>query len=69
MEFDVEILEGAILVLVAIATACSGYQAAMWGDQQSQLYAQASSLDLAANRLILENDSAGITIPIHSMPG
>jgi hypothetical protein len=60
LEFYVEILEGIILVLVAIATAYSGYQAAMWGGQQSVLFAQASSLDVNANRLIIENDSAGI---------
>jgi len=60
LEFYVEILEGIILVLVAIATAYSGYQAAMWGGQQSELYAKASSLDVNANRLIIESDSAGI---------
>jgi hypothetical protein len=60
LEFSIEILEAIVLVLVALATAYSGYQAAMWSGHQSELYAKASSLDVMANRLILENDSAAI---------
>ena len=60
LEFYVEILEAIILVLVSIATAYSGYQAALWSGQQSELYARASSLEVNANRLMIENDSAAI---------
>jgi hypothetical protein len=60
LEFFVEILEAIILALVAIATAYSGYQAALWGDQQSVLYAESSSLDEKADSLIIENYEAGI---------
>jgi hypothetical protein len=60
LDFSVEILEAIILVLVALATAYSGYQAALWSGEQSKLFAESSSLDVKANRLILENDQAGV---------
>ena len=39
-----EILEAVVLAVVAIATAWSGYQAALWTGHQSELYGQASKL-------------------------
>ncbi len=58
LEFFIEILEAIILALVAVATAYSGYQAAQWDGHQSELYAESSTLDAKANRLIIENDQA-----------
>jgi hypothetical protein len=52
----VEILEAIILALVAVATAYGGYQAALWDGQQAELYAESSSLDVKANRFVIEND-------------
>ena len=40
---NVEIAEVAVLAIVAIATAWSGYQAARWDGQQSLLYGQATA--------------------------
>ncbi|MGZ8570866.1 MAG: hypothetical protein ACXWW5_01410 [Actinomycetota bacterium] len=39
----IEIAEVAVLAIVAIATAWSGYQATQWGGRQAVLYGQASS--------------------------
>lgn len=39
-----EIVEALVLATVAIATAWSGYQAALWTGHQSELYGQASKL-------------------------
>ena len=39
-----EIAEAVVLAVVAIATAWSGYQAALWTGHQSELYGQASKL-------------------------
>ena len=44
-----EIVEVAILALVAIATAWSGYQATQWGGRQATLYGQASTTRFAAD--------------------
>jgi hypothetical protein len=44
----VEIVEALVLAIVAIATAWSGYQAALWTGHQSELYAQASKLRVQA---------------------
>jgi hypothetical protein len=43
-----EILEAVVLAIVAIATAWSGYQAALWTGHQSELYGQASKLRIEA---------------------
>jgi hypothetical protein len=42
-EVLIEIVEVAVLAIVAIATAWSGYQAARWDGQQSLLYGQATA--------------------------
>jgi hypothetical protein len=48
--FDrIEIVEVAVLALVAIATAWSGYQATQWGGRQALLYGQASTTRFAAD--------------------
>jgi hypothetical protein len=48
--FDrIEIVEVAVLALVAIATAWSGYQATQWGGHQALLYGQASTTRFAAD--------------------
>ena len=44
----VEIAEAVVLALVAIATAWSGYQAALWTGHQAELYGQASKLRVEA---------------------
>jgi hypothetical protein len=46
-----EIVEVAVLSIVAIVTAWSGYQGTKWGGRQSMLYAQASSIRLQADEL------------------
>src|SRR5580692_2396101 len=43
-----EIAEAVVLSVVAIATAWSGYQAALWTGHQSELYGQASKLRVQA---------------------
>jgi hypothetical protein len=43
-----EIVEAVVLAVVAIATAWSGYQAALWTAHQSELYGQASKLRVEA---------------------
>ena len=43
-----EIVEALILAIVAITTAWSGYQAALWTGHQSELYGQASKLRVQA---------------------
>ena len=43
-----EIAEAVVLAIVAIATAWSGYQAALWTGHQSELYGQASKLRVQA---------------------
>ncbi len=43
-----EIAEAVVLALVAIATAWSGYQAALWSGNQAALYAQSSKLRVEA---------------------
>jgi hypothetical protein len=43
-----EIAEAVVLAVVAIATAWSGYQAALWTGHQSELYGQASKLRVEA---------------------
>src|SRR5271163_1608516 len=43
-----EIIEALVLAIVAIATAWSGYQAALWTGHQSELYGQASKLRVQA---------------------
>jgi hypothetical protein len=46
-----EIIEVAVLSIVALTTAWSGYQGTQWGGRQSMLYAQASSTRLQAEAL------------------
>src|SRR5271156_4275931 len=43
-----EIVEALVLAIVAISTAWSGYQAALWTGHQAELYGQASKLRVAA---------------------
>jgi hypothetical protein len=43
-----EIAEAVVLAVVAVATAWSGYQAALWTGHQAELYGQASKLRIAA---------------------
>jgi len=43
-----EIVEAIVLAIVAIATAWSGYQAALWTGHQSELYGEASNLRVQA---------------------
>ena len=45
----VEIAEAVLLALVAIATAWSGYQSALWDGQEAKLYGEASKLRFEAN--------------------
>src|SRR5215469_5895675 len=47
----IEIIEGVILALVAVATAWSGYQAAQWAGKRAEQYAQASRLRVTAEGL------------------
>lgn len=47
----IEIIEVAVLSIVAVTTAWSGYQGTKWGGRQSMLYAQASSTRLQAQVL------------------
>jgi hypothetical protein len=46
-----EILEAIVLAVVAIATAWSGYQAALWDGHQSELYGQSSQRRVLAEGL------------------
>src|SRR5271156_6596218 len=43
-----EIVEAVVLAIVAIATAWSGYQAALWTGHRAELYGQASKLRIEA---------------------
>ncbi len=43
-----EIAEAVVLAIVAIATAWSGYQAALWDGEQAKLYAESSKLRIQA---------------------
>lgn len=54
-EFKIEILEVIVLALVAVATAYSGYQAAQWDGLQAENYAQANSMNVKANELIVSD--------------
>ena len=47
----IEIIEAAILALVAVATAWSGYQAAKWAGNRAEQYAEASRLRVTAEGL------------------
>jgi len=47
----IEIIEAAILALVAVATAWSGYQAAKWAGSRAEQYAEASRLRVTAEGL------------------
>ena len=47
----IEIIEAAILALVAVATAWSGYQAAKWAGDRAEQYANASRLRVTAEGL------------------
>jgi hypothetical protein len=47
----IEIIEAAILALVAVATAWSGYQAAKWAGHRAEQYANASRLRVTAEGL------------------
>jgi hypothetical protein len=46
-----EICEAVILAIVAVATAYTGYQAALWDGQQSRLYGESSKLRITAEGL------------------
>jgi hypothetical protein len=45
----IEIMEAFVLAIVAVATAWSGYQSALWDGRQSELYGQASKLRIIAD--------------------
>jgi hypothetical protein len=45
----IEILEAALLAVVVVATAWSGYQAAKWDGRQAQFYANASAIRIKAD--------------------
>jgi len=47
----IEIIEAAILALVAVATAWSGYQAARWASNRAQEYAEATRIRVTAEGL------------------
>src|SRR5437773_4971746 len=47
-----EIVEGVVLALVAIATAWSGYQAAKWDGREAELYGKSSKIRLTAEGLL-----------------
>jgi hypothetical protein len=47
----VEIAEAVLLAVVAIATAWSGYQSALWDGHEAKLYGEASKLRFEANAL------------------
>jgi hypothetical protein len=47
-ERALEIVEGVLLALVAIATAWSGYQAAKWDGREAELYGKSSKIRLTA---------------------
>src|SRR5664280_2832324 len=60
----VEIAEAIVLAIVAITTAWSGYQAALWTGHQSKLYGLASKQRVqAARRKTLPSTSACTTPP------
>jgi hypothetical protein len=40
----IEIIEAVVLALVAVATACSGYQAARWNGHRAELYAESGRI-------------------------
>jgi len=50
-ERALEIVEGFLLALVAIATAWSGYQAAKWDGREAELYGKSSRIRLTAEGL------------------
>jgi hypothetical protein len=50
LEEIVEVIEAALLALVAVATAWSGYQAARWDGRRAELYATSSKLLISAQR-------------------
>jgi len=49
-----EIIEALVLAVVAIATAWSGYEAALWDGRQSELYGEASKLRVQAEGIARE---------------
>ena len=51
-----EIVEAILLALVACATAWSGYQAARWDSQQSELYGRSSKLRIEAQGFSLQSN-------------
>jgi len=55
-----EIVEAIVLAIVAITTAWSGYQAALWDGQQSLLYGQSSKLRVQAEAMELQSNQERI---------
>jgi len=51
-----EIVEAIVLALVAVATAWSGYQAALWDGRQDELYEQSTRLRIEAQGLQTRGD-------------
>jgi hypothetical protein len=47
----VEVIEAVVLALVAITTAWSGYQAALWENNRAELYGESSRLRISAESL------------------
>src|ERR1700760_1075103 len=51
-----EVVEAIVLALVAITTAWSGYQAALWDGHQSLLYGQSTKLRVQAQGLEVQSN-------------
>src|SRR5882762_7887497 len=65
----IEIIEAAILALVAVATAWSGYQAAKWAGNRAEQYANASRLRVTAEGLATWQARSGSTTAIPLIVG
>jgi hypothetical protein len=59
MPRTVEIVEGIVLAIVAITTAWSGYQAALWTGHQSKLYSVANRLRVQAGGAVAAGRNRG----------
>jgi hypothetical protein len=45
----IEIIEAVALAVIAVATAWSGYQSALWSSRQSEFYGESSKLRVSAD--------------------
>ena len=60
---DLEIAEAIVLAIVAIATAWSGYQAALWTGHQAELYALANHYRVQAEGTAVTGTRSVYTTP------